>query len=143
MGDARLRPGLWVKAPIRLCDIETIPAVVVHRGQILAAGRPTAVHWVAHRGPDHGGHRIHCDRVARLESGDGAGAVGSRHAGRGPCTGLNLEFYLAASQKIAALDLGDIARVNAELKDFKGRMEQDDWIGQAKDLHFKKYGKTA
>jgi len=46
-------------------------------------------------------------------------------------------------KQIAAFDLGDIARVNAELKDFKGRMEQDDWIGQAKDLHFKKYGKTA
>ena len=46
-------------------------------------------------------------------------------------------------KQIAAFDLGDIARVNAELKDFKGRMEQDDWIGQAKDLHFKKYGQTA
>jgi predicted flap endonuclease-1-like 5' DNA nuclease len=34
----------------------------------------------------------------------------------------------------------DLARVNAELKEFKGRIEHDDWIGQAKELHFKKYG---
>jgi len=36
--------------------------------------------------------------------------------------------------------MSDIARVNAELKEFRGRMEQDDWIGQAKDLLFKNYG---
>jgi predicted flap endonuclease-1-like 5' DNA nuclease len=53
------------------------------------------------------------------------------------------ELGIYTFQQIAAFDLGDIARVNAELKDFKGRMEQDDWIGQAKDLHFKKYGQTA
>jgi len=43
-------------------------------------------------------------------------------------------------QQIATFDMADIARVNAELKECKGRLEQDDWIGQAKDLHFKKYG---
>ncbi len=32
MDDARLKTGLWVRAQIRLCDIESIPAVVVHRG---------------------------------------------------------------------------------------------------------------
>jgi predicted flap endonuclease-1-like 5' DNA nuclease len=53
------------------------------------------------------------------------------------------ELGIYTFQQIAAFDLGDIARVNAELKEFKGRMEQDDWIGQAKDLHFKKYGQTA
>ena len=53
------------------------------------------------------------------------------------------ELGIYTFQQIASFDLGDIARVNAELKDFKGRMEQDDWIGQAKDLHFKKYGQTA
>jgi len=42
--------------------------------------------------------------------------------------------------QIAAFDISDVARVNSKLKDFKGRMEQDDWIGQAKELHFKKYG---
>ncbi len=53
------------------------------------------------------------------------------------------ELGIFTFQQIAAFDLGDIARVNAELKEFRGRMEQDDWIGQAKDLHFKKYGQTA
>ena len=43
-------------------------------------------------------------------------------------------------QQIAAFDVADIARVNGELKECKGRLEQDDWIGQAKDLHFRKYG---
>ena len=43
-------------------------------------------------------------------------------------------------QQIANFGASDIARVNRELKEFSGRMEQDDWIGQAKDLHFKKYG---
>lgn len=43
-------------------------------------------------------------------------------------------------QQIASFGMSDIARVNSQLKEFKGRMEQDDWIGQAKDLHFKKYG---
>ncbi len=32
MDDARLKTGLWVRAQIRLCDIDSIPAVVVHRG---------------------------------------------------------------------------------------------------------------
>jgi predicted flap endonuclease-1-like 5' DNA nuclease len=35
--------------------------------------------------------------------------------------------------------MADIARVNTKLKEFKGRMEQDDWIGQAKELLFKKH----
>jgi predicted flap endonuclease-1-like 5' DNA nuclease/peptidoglycan hydrolase CwlO-like protein len=42
--------------------------------------------------------------------------------------------------QIAAFDIADVARVNSALKECKGRMEQDDWIGQAKELHFKKYG---
>jgi len=46
-------------------------------------------------------------------------------------------------RQIASFGMADIARVNSELKDFKGRMEQDDWIGQAKDLHFKKYGEAS
>lgn len=41
-------------------------------------------------------------------------------------------------RQIANFGPADIARVNAELKDFKGRMEQDDWIGQAKELYYKK-----
>ncbi len=45
-------------------------------------------------------------------------------------------------RQIASFGVADIARVNAELKEFKGRMEQDDWIGQAKELCFKKYGEV-
>jgi predicted flap endonuclease-1-like 5' DNA nuclease len=45
-------------------------------------------------------------------------------------------------RQIASFGPADVARVNKELKEFKGRMEQDDWIGQAKELHFKKYGAT-
>jgi predicted flap endonuclease-1-like 5' DNA nuclease len=43
-------------------------------------------------------------------------------------------------RQIAAFGPGDVARINAELKEFRGRIEHDDWIGQAKELHFKKYG---
>jgi predicted flap endonuclease-1-like 5' DNA nuclease len=42
--------------------------------------------------------------------------------------------------QLANFGMADIARVNAKLKEFKGRMEQDDWIGQAKELLFEKYG---
>ena len=45
-------------------------------------------------------------------------------------------------RQIASFGPSDIARVNMELKEFRGRMEQDDWVGQAKELLFKKYGET-
>ena len=45
-------------------------------------------------------------------------------------------------RQIASFGPSDVARVNMELKEFKGRMEQDDWIGQAKELLFQKYGET-
>jgi predicted flap endonuclease-1-like 5' DNA nuclease len=50
------------------------------------------------------------------------------------------ELGIFSFRQIANFGVPDIARLNAELKEFKGRMEQDDWIGQAKDLLFKKYG---
>lgn len=50
----------------------------------------------------------------------------------------DLGYY--SFRQLANFGVTDIARVNAELKEFKGRMEQDDWIGQAKELLFKKYG---
>ena len=43
-------------------------------------------------------------------------------------------------RQIAAFGPTELARVNAELKEFKGRIENDDWIGQARKLHYKKYG---
>jgi len=50
------------------------------------------------------------------------------------------ELGITSFRQIADFGVGDIARVNTELKESKGRMEQDDWIGQARDLLFKKYG---
>jgi len=43
-------------------------------------------------------------------------------------------------RQIASFGPAEIALINSELKEFKGRIEHDDWIGQAKELHFKKYG---
>ena len=45
-------------------------------------------------------------------------------------------------RQIAAFGPGDVARINSELKEFRGRIEHDDWIGQAKELHFKKHGQA-
>ena len=52
------------------------------------------------------------------------------------------ELGIYQFRQIAAFGPADLARVNAELKEFKGRIEHDDWIGQAKEMHFKKYGGT-
>ncbi|MDH3747976.1 MAG: hypothetical protein OER97_07185 [Gammaproteobacteria bacterium] len=53
------------------------------------------------------------------------------------------ELGVVNFRQIAAFGPADVARVNMELKEYKGRMEQDDWIGQAKELHFKKYGNAS
>lgn len=52
------------------------------------------------------------------------------------------ELGVYTFKQIAEFTVADISRVNAELKEFKGRMEQDDWIGQAKELYYKKYAKA-
>lgn len=49
------------------------------------------------------------------------------------------ELGIYSFKQIANFTVADIARVNAELAEFKGRMEQDDWIGQAKELYYKKH----
>lgn len=49
--------------------------------------------------------------------------------------GLGIYYF----RQIAAFGPAELARVNAELNEFKGRIEHDDWIGQAKELHFRKY----
>lgn len=46
-------------------------------------------------------------------------------------------------RQIAAFGPTEIARINTELKEFKGRIEHDDWIGQAKELHFRKHGNSS
>ncbi len=45
-------------------------------------------------------------------------------------------------QQIAAFGPTEIARINTELKEFKGRIEHDDWIGQAKELYLRKIDDT-
>jgi predicted flap endonuclease-1-like 5' DNA nuclease len=47
---------------------------------------------------------------------------------------------IVSFEQIANLDRIEFAQLNEELKEFKGRVEQDDWVGQAKDLYLKKYG---
>ncbi len=42
-------------------------------------------------------------------------------------------------RQIAAFGPAEIDQINAELKEFKGRIEHDDWIGQAKELQSRKY----
>ena len=49
------------------------------------------------------------------------------------------ELGVYSFRQLANFGIADISRVNTKLKEFKGRMEQDDWIGQAKDLLFKKH----
>jgi predicted flap endonuclease-1-like 5' DNA nuclease len=50
------------------------------------------------------------------------------------------DLGVTSYRQIANFDMADVARVNTALKESKGRMEQDDWIGQAKELLFNKYG---
>lgn len=42
-------------------------------------------------------------------------------------------------RQIASFGPADIARINGAMKEIRGRMEQDDWIGQAKELMYSKY----
>ena len=50
------------------------------------------------------------------------------------------DLGIVSFRQIADFGIADVARVNSELKESKGRLEQDDWIGQAKDLLLRKYG---
>ena len=45
-------------------------------------------------------------------------------------------------QQIAVLTDDEIERIESEVINFSGRVHRDDWIGQAKALYLKKYGKT-
>ena len=48
---------------------------------------------------------------------------------------------VTAYQQIAQLTDAEIERLEAEGVNLSGRVHRDDWIGQAKTLHLKKYGK--
>lgn len=49
---------------------------------------------------------------------------------------LGVYYY----QQIATFGPAELKRINSELNEFKGRIEQDNWVGQAKRLHAEKYG---
>ena len=49
------------------------------------------------------------------------------------------ELGIYSFRQLANFSAADIARVDTALKENKGRMEQDDWIGQAKDLYYQKH----
>lgn len=52
---------------------------------------------------------------------------------------LGVYYY----QQIATFGPAEVARINSELNEFKGRIEHDNWIGQARQLHAEKYSGTA
>ncbi|KAB2936272.1 MAG: hypothetical protein F9K25_01295 [Candidatus Contendobacter sp.] len=56
----------------------------------------------------------------------------------GKLNGAGITTY----QQIAALTGDEIERLESEVINFSGRVHRDDWIGQAKTLYLKKYGKT-
>jgi predicted flap endonuclease-1-like 5' DNA nuclease len=44
-------------------------------------------------------------------------------------------------RQLAMLDGVELERVRAELSDFRTRIERENWVGQARDLHKEKYGR--
>lgn len=56
----------------------------------------------------------------------------------GKLNGAGITTY----QQIAALTDDEIERLESEVINFSGRIHRDDWIGQAKTLYLKKYGKA-
>jgi len=51
--------------------------------------------------------------------------------------GLGIVSY----RQLAMLDGAELERVRAELTDFRNRIEREDWVGQARELHREKYGR--
>lgn len=47
---------------------------------------------------------------------------------------------IVSFRQLALLDGADLERVRHELRDFRSRIEREDWIGQARQLHKSKYG---
>jgi F-type H+-transporting ATPase subunit gamma len=85
---------------------------------------------IHHHGESH-------ERVHHLE----ADAVEADIDGIGP----KIDEMLTAAgittfKQIAEWTPEDVARITEEMKFFAGRIEREDWIGQAKRLHFEKYG---
>lgn len=47
---------------------------------------------------------------------------------------------IGSYRQVAVLTEVDVDRLESEVINFSGRIRRDDWIGQAKELHAKKYG---
>jgi predicted flap endonuclease-1-like 5' DNA nuclease len=47
---------------------------------------------------------------------------------------------IVSFRQLALLDGDELQRVRDELRDFRTRIEREDWIGQARALHKEKYG---
>ena len=45
-------------------------------------------------------------------------------------------------RQLAELDGAELERVRAALPDFRARIEREDWVGQARELHLRKYGEA-
>ena len=63
--------------------------------------------------------------------------------GIGPSTeSLLHELGITTYRQLAALEGDELERVRAALPDFRTRIEREDWVGQARELHREKYGET-
>ena len=51
------------------------------------------------------------------------------------------ELGIVGYRQLAMLDGAELERVRAELTDFRGRIEREDWVGQARALYREKYGR--
>ena len=51
------------------------------------------------------------------------------------------ELGIVSYRQLAMLDGAELERVRAELTDFRGRIEREDWVGQARALYREKYGR--
>lgn len=49
-------------------------------------------------------------------------------------------FGIVSFRQLALLDGTELEQVRDELRDFRSRIEREDWIGQARQLHKTKYG---
>jgi predicted flap endonuclease-1-like 5' DNA nuclease len=62
--------------------------------------------------------------------------------GIGPSTERLLHgLGIISFRQLAMLDGPELERVRGELHDFRSRIEREDWVGQARELHRAKYGR--
>ncbi|MGF1528146.1 MAG: NADH:ubiquinone oxidoreductase, partial [Candidatus Competibacterales bacterium] len=80
---------------------------------------------------------------AAPSAGEGEGKTDDLQAIRGVGPTLARWLYsrgISSFRQLATLTEADVNRLEAELLRFRGRVRREDWIGQAKALHFDKYG---